>query len=58
MSLGFKKGSLVKHKKHGLCYMSGNMNGRLSLYSLKTGERVTKKARVEDTVFLAYNSFR
>ena len=58
MSLGFKKGSLVKNQKHGLCYVGGNARGWLSLLSLKTGKRLCQNARIENTRFLAYNSFR
>ena len=58
MSLGFKKGSIVKHKKYGICYIGGNQEGRLSLHNLDNGKRLCKRAKTEDTQFLAYNSFR
>jgi hypothetical protein len=58
MSLGLKKGSLVKNDKFGLCYIGGSLKIRLSLHDLKTGKRLTQNARVEDTRFLTYNSFR
>ena len=57
MSLGFKKGSLVNHKKHGLCYVAGNMKGKLDLYEIETNKRI-RKVKVKDVKFLAYNSFR
>lgn len=58
ISLGYKKGSLVKHKKYGLCYVGGSLKNRLSLHNLETGKRLCQNARVEDTRFLAYSSFR
>jgi hypothetical protein len=58
MSLGFKKGSLVKNEKFGLCYVGGSLKNRLSLHDLKTGKRLTQNARVECTRFLTYSSFR
>jgi hypothetical protein len=58
MSLGFKKGSLVKNEKHGLCHIGGSLKNRLSLHDLETGKRLCQNARVEDTRFLTYGSFR
>lgn len=58
MSLGFKKGSIVKNKKHGICYIGGSLKDRLSLHSLEDGKRLCQNAKTEDTKFLAYNSFR
>jgi hypothetical protein len=36
-SLGLKRGSLVKHKKHGLCYVGGTAKKRITLHCIKTG---------------------
>jgi hypothetical protein len=58
MSLGYKKGSITKHPKHGLCYVGGNLNGKLSLHSLKDGKRLCQNVRVDDMDVLAYSSFR
>jgi hypothetical protein len=58
MSLGFKKGSMVKHKKYGICYIGGNLRGRLSLHALKDGQRLCQNAKTEDAKLLAYSSFR
>ena len=58
LSLGFKKGSLVRNEKYGVCYVGGSRRNRLSLHDLGTGKRLCQNARVEDTRFLAYNSFR
>jgi hypothetical protein len=42
-SLGFKRGSWVKHPQHGVCYIGGNLNGRLSLHNLQDGKRLTPR---------------
>src|ERR1035437_1791461 len=71
MSMGFKRGSIVIHKKHGVCFVGGtskikskNRQGymvyeheRISLHSLKDGERLCQNAKPSDIKFLAYNSF-
>lgn len=57
-SLGFKRGTLVKHPKWGLCYISGHLNGRLSLHDSKTGKRLTQIARPEDCRVLTWVSWR
>ncbi len=55
ISLGLKKGSLVKHPKHGVVYVGGNMNGKLSLHSVSTGKRITREVKKEDCKVLCYN---
>jgi hypothetical protein len=57
-SLGFKRGSLVKHPKYGVTYVGGTMNGRLSLHSLEDGKRLCQNAKSSDCQFLAYASWR
>jgi hypothetical protein len=57
-SLGFKRGSLVKHPKYGVAYVGGTMNGRLSLHSLEDGKRLCQNAKSSDCQFLAYASWR
>ncbi|HDZ13748.1 hypothetical protein LCGC14_1208770 [marine sediment metagenome] len=57
-SLGFKRGSLVKHNKRGLCYVGGTSKGRISLHSLATGIRFCQNAKVQDCVFKSYSSTR
>jgi len=58
-SLGFKRGSLVKHSKWGLCYIGGvPQPNRISLHSLKTRKRLTQLAKPEDCKFLTYASWR
>lgn len=67
MSVGFKRGSIVKHPKYGFCYVSGwhesptklDPNRKtISLYNIKTGKRLTQNALPKDCKFLAYNSWR
>jgi hypothetical protein len=53
-----KKGTLVKHVKYGLCYIGGNLRGRFSLHSLKTGKRLTQNAKTEDFKILTRMVFR
>jgi len=57
-SLGFKRGSWVKHLKHGLCYVGGTSRDRISLHSLQTGERLTQRAKPGDCEFLTFASWR
>lgn len=52
MSLGLKKGTLVKHKKYGRCLIGGNTNGRLSLHDVSTGKRLCQNAKTEDCKIL------
>lgn len=58
MSFGFKRGSVVDHVKYGICYIGGNAKGRVTLHSQKTGERISRHAKVSDTRFRAFSSFR
>lgn len=58
MSLGLKKGRLAKHIKHGLCYISGNCYGLLTICNVATGARTSRDAKPEDLRLLAYNSWR
>lgn len=57
-SLGFKRGSLVKHPKWGLAYVGGYLKERISLHSLQSGKRLTQQAKPSDCTFLTYNSWR
>jgi hypothetical protein len=58
ISLGLKKGRLAKHVQHGLCYIGGNMNGRLTICDVSTGARIARNAKTEDLRLLAFNSWR
>ncbi len=57
MSLGYKKGSIVKYKKHEIYYIGGNYKRRIILHDLETG-RIVNRAKVEEIKFLTYNNFR
>jgi hypothetical protein len=57
-SMGFKRGSLVKHSKYGLVYIGGASNGRISLHSIKDGKRLYKNAKKEDIKFKSYNFWK
>lgn len=57
-SEGFKRGSIVKHLKHGICYIGGASKGFVSLHNLIDGKRLTKYARVIDIKFKTYSSWR
>ncbi|MBC7812111.1 MAG: RRXRR domain-containing protein [Burkholderiales bacterium] len=56
-SLGFKRGSWVKHPKFGVCYVGGTTQGTISLHSLQTGQRQTK-VKPDTVKFLTYASWR
>lgn len=56
-SLGFKRGSLIRHPKWGLTYVGGK-GGRLSLHSIETKKRLTLTAKTSDINFLTYNTWR
>jgi hypothetical protein len=67
LSLGLKRGGLVKHLKHWLVYVGGWLKDRISLHSLKDrislhslsdGRRLCQNARPSECKFLAYNSWR
>lgn len=57
-SLGFKRGSLIKHPKWGVCYVGRFYKDRLSLHSLTTGNRIARTAKPRDCQFLTYNTWR
>ena len=59
ISLGLKRGTLVKHSNYGLCYIGGyTHNKRLSLHSAKTGKRLTQNGQKEECTILTRISFR
>ena len=47
-SMGFKRGSLVRHPKWGLAYVGGTSKGLVSLHSLETGKRLCQNAKPQD----------
>jgi hypothetical protein len=48
LSLGTKRGTLVKHPKWGKAYVGGTMEGKVSLHAPETGKRLTQSAKVAD----------
>jgi len=58
ISLGLKRGSLVRHIKYGLCYVGGYLKDRISLHHIETGKRLAQNVKVQDCKFLSYNSWR
>ena len=58
LSMGFKRGSWVKHPKYGVRYVGGASNGRISLHTLDTGKRLCQNAKPEDLTFLCTASWR
>jgi hypothetical protein len=57
-SLGLKRGSLVRHPKHGVAFVGGASAGRISLHRLEDGHRLCQNAKPSDVRFLAYSSWR
>jgi len=57
-SLGLSRGTLVRHIKHGLTYIGGTLNGKVSLHNTVTGKRVTQTAKVEDCRILTRIAWR
>jgi len=57
-SLGLTRGTLVRHVKHGLTYIGGNLKNRVSLHRRDTGKRVTQSARIEDCTILTRIAWR
>ncbi len=57
-SLGFKRGSWVKHLKWGLCYVGGTTGSSISLHDLQTGHRLCQNAKPEECKFRTFASWR
>ena len=58
ISMGLKRGSLVKHKKYGITYIGGTSKGKVSLHDIKSGNRVTQGAFLKDLIVLCFNYWR
>jgi hypothetical protein len=58
VSLGFKRGSWVKHPKYGVCYVGGTSKGRISLHAMQDSKRLCQNAKPEDCKFLTTASWR
>lgn len=56
-SLGFKRGSWVKHPKYGVCYVGGTSKGRISLQSIQNRQILSRIAKPEDCQLLTYASW-
>jgi hypothetical protein len=52
LSLGIKRGTLVKHSKHGFCLVGGNSNNRVTLQCVFTNKRVSRHVKKEDLKIL------
>jgi hypothetical protein len=57
-SLGLKRGTWVRHPRHGVAYIGGCSNGRISLHSLRDGRRLSQNAKPGDCVALTRCSWR
>ena len=58
MSLGLKRGTWVRHPRHGVAYVGGSSNGRISLHGLRDGRRLSQKVKPDDCVVLTRCSWR
>lgn len=56
-SLGFKKGSIVRYKKLGICYVGGCIKKHISLHRISTGKTITRRSNPTDCKFLCYNNW-
>lgn len=52
ISLGLRRGTLVKHLKYGLCLIAGSSKGRVSLHDFRTNARLCQNAKPEDLKIL------
>lgn len=57
LSMGLKRGSLVKHHKQGLCLVGGSSRGKISLHKVDDNSRLSRTINPEDCRFLSYNSW-
>ena len=57
-SLSLSRGTLVVHPKYSFCYVGGSSNGRISLHSIATGQRLTQQAKFSDLKIKTRLSFR
>lgn len=55
-SMGFERGSIIKHPVYGVCLVGGTSNQRISLHAVD-GQRVTRSVKAESVKFLAFNSY-
>ena len=57
-SLGFKRGTLVRHVKYGLCYIGGHFLGKLCVHNIKTKVRLSVAINLEDVIPYYVSSWR
>jgi hypothetical protein len=57
-SLGFKRGSLVRHLRYGVTFIGGASGGRISLHDREDGRRLCQNAKPGELQFLAYSTWR
>lgn len=58
ISLGLKRGTLVRHPNHDLCSVGGHQKGRISLHDYVTNKRLCLNAKAEDCKVLTSTIFR
>lgn len=58
MSLGWKRGSIVKHNKYGITRVGGSFGGNISLHSINSKKLLTEYAHKKDCKWLSFSSFR
>jgi hypothetical protein len=58
LSLGLKRGSVVKYGKLGLVYIGGTTNKKISLHNLGSGKRITKCGSIMDMNFFYFNNWK
>ena len=49
MALGYKKGTLVKSIKHGLCWISGHQDGKINLTKIVNGKKKQISTQRQET---------
>jgi hypothetical protein len=55
----FTRGMLIKHKKHGICYVGGySEKTGISLHQISSGKRLTQYAKEKDIHILCFNNQR
>jgi hypothetical protein len=56
-SLNFRRGSIVSHKKFGICTVGGTSKNKISLHSLQTGKRLCQNSSGSDLIFKSFNNY-
>jgi len=58
ISMGLKRGSLVRHKECGIVYVGGTMREKMSVHDLRSGKRIARNVVLGDCKFLTFNVTR